>query len=291
MSTELEQHSTDRLSFTLFLAAAIHAVIILGVTFTLNSGSKVAPTLNITLATHKAKNAPEEADFLAQHNQEASGTEKEVKELTTNKKAEFIDVNINDVNPLPQQKSSQQQVEKTQIITTTDRSFAKENLSDSNDQKEKQDQKEGEAKQDVVFSTEYKSLSAKLDKLKQTLASEPRIRRYTSVSSKASIDAEYLHNWAEKIEIIGNKNFPEEALRQGIAGDLRLSVLLKPNGSIEKIEILQSSGYPVLDNAAIQIVQSASPFEPFPQEIRKEADFMEIIRTLKFEITGLVTSQ
>lgn len=291
MSTELEQHSTDRLSFTLFLAAAIHAVIILGVTFTLNSGSKVAPTLNITLATHKAKNAPEEADFLAQHNQEASGTEKEVKELTTNKKAEFADVNINDVNPLPQQKSSQQQVEQTHIITTTDKSFSKNNLSDSNDQKEKQNQKEGEAKQDVVFSTEYKSLSAKLDKLKQTLASEPRIRRYTSVSSKASIDAEYLHNWAEKIEIIGNKNFPEEALRKGIAGNLRLSVLLKPNGSIEKMEILQSSGYPVLDNAAIQIVQSASPFEPFPQEIRKEADFMEIIRTLKFEITGLVTSQ
>ena len=291
MSTELEQHSTDRLSFTLFLAAAIHAVIILGVTFTLNSGSKVAPTLNITLATHKAKNAPEEADFLAQHNQEASGTEKEVKELTTNKKAEFIDVNINDVNPLPQQKSSQQQIEQTHIITTTDKSFTTTNLSDSNDQKEKQNQKEGEAKQDVVFSTEYKSLSAKLDKLKQTLASEPRIRRYTSVSSKASIDAEYLHNWAEKIEIIGNRNFPEEALRKGIAGDLRLSVLLKPNGSIEKVEILQSSGYPVLDNAAIQIVQSASPFEPFPQEIRKEADFMEIIRTLKFEITGVVTSQ
>lgn len=291
MSTELEQHSTDRLNFTLFLAAAIHAVIILGVTFTLNSGSKVAPTLNITLATHKAKNAPEEADFLAQHNQEASGTEKEAKELTTNKKAEFIDVNINDVNPLPQQKSSQQQIEQTHIITTTDKSFTETNLSDSNDQKEKQNQKEGETKQDVVFSTEYKSLSAKLDKLKQTLASEPRIRRYTSVSSKASIDAEYLHNWAEKIEIIGNRNFPEEALRQGIAGNLRLSVLLKPNGSIEKIEILQSSGFPVLDNAAIQIVQSASPFEPFPQEIRKEADFMEIIRTLKFEITGLVTSQ
>lgn len=291
MSTELEQHSTERLSFTFFLAAVLHAAVIFGVSFGLDKGSKVAPTLNITLATHKAKNAPEKADFLAQHNQEASGTAKEVKELTTDTRADFVDVNINQVSPLPQQKSSQQQTEQTHIVTTRSKSHTNNDLADSDDQKEKQDEKEGEVDETAVYSTEYKSLRAKLDTQKQTFANEPRIRRHTSVSSKSAIDAEYLHNWAERVEQIGNKNFPEEALRKGIAGSLRLSVILKPNGSIDSIEIMQSSGYPVLDNAAIQIVRSAAPFEPFPAQIRKEADLMEIIRTLKFEITGLSTSQ
>jgi protein TonB len=74
--------SGERLSFTVFLAVAVHAVLILGVTFTLNRDPKPAPTLNITLATHQSQKAPDKADYLAQYNQEASGTIADTKELT-----------------------------------------------------------------------------------------------------------------------------------------------------------------------------------------------------------------
>jgi len=70
-----------------------------GITFTLSERDKAAPTLNITLATHASANEPDKADFLAQHNQEASGTETELKELTTTEIADVSDASINEINP------------------------------------------------------------------------------------------------------------------------------------------------------------------------------------------------
>lgn len=291
MSTELALHSNDRIIFTMFLAAALHAALILGVTFSHEKRHSTAPTLNITLATHKSKVSPEKADFLAQYNQEASGSEKEAKELSTTTRAEFTDVNINEVNPLPESKSRQQRENMTQLITTQAKTELLSESDDSEDQTEPDEESEGKLDQEAIHSTEYKSLRAKLDNLQQTLAKEPRIRRHTSVSSKASVDAAYLHKWATKVERIGNEQFPAEALRKGIIGNLRMSVILKPDGSIDDIEILQSSGHNVLDNAAIQIIEFAAPFAPFPAEIRKDVDLIEIIRTINFDITGLSTSQ
>jgi len=118
MSTYADINSGDRLSFTLFIAATLHAVIIFGIEFTVDSGTKVAPTLNITLATHDNKTPPEKADFIAQHNQLASGTESEVKELTTREEAKLNDVNIREISPNPQQKASVVKTADSQVITT-----------------------------------------------------------------------------------------------------------------------------------------------------------------------------
>jgi protein TonB len=59
---------------------------------------------------------------------------------------------------------------------------------------------------------------------------------------------------------------------------------------VEEVRILESSGEAVLDDAAQQIVRLAAPFAPFPTEIRKEADRLEIIRTWRFEMTGFSTA-
>jgi protein TonB len=69
-----------------------------------------------------------------------------------------------------------------------------------------------------------------------------------------------------------------------------MSVLLRPDGSVEMIEVLQSSGHQILDDAALQIVKLSSPFPRFPKEITRNADKLEIIRTWRFEITGLSTN-
>ena len=60
-------------------------------------------------------------------------------------------------------------------------------------------------------------------------------------------------------------------------------VAVKADGTVEKIKILVSSGYPQLDQAAIKIVRKASPFSPFPEDIRQDTDILEIIRTWEFE--------
>ena len=107
MSTATDVGSGDRLSFTIFIAAAFHALIIFGIGFTVDRGNKVAPTLNITLATHDSQKAPEKADFIAQHNQEASGSSDEVKELTVRDQAKINDNRIRDISPNPQQRATQ----------------------------------------------------------------------------------------------------------------------------------------------------------------------------------------
>lgn len=288
---ESEQVSTgDRLSFTAFLAIAVHAMLIFGVSFTLNSGDEVAPTLNVTLATHKSARQPDKADFLAQFDQEASGTEEQAKELTTRQKAEIADANLKDITPIPQQRAAKLSEQSTQLVTSRNAAERQVRDADTTENQPAQLEQTGGEQDTALVNPEIASLQAKLDRIRQDLAKQPRVRRLTSVSTKASADAAYLNAWAQKIEQVGNSNFPQEALQRGLFGDLRLSVSLYPNGTVANVEILQSSGHSVLDDAAVQIVHLASPFPPFPPEVRKNTDRIDIIRTWRFEVRGMSTS-
>ncbi|SMF61069.1 protein TonB [Alteromonadaceae bacterium Bs31] len=285
-----ESSSGDRLSFTFFLAAAIHAMIIFGIGFSVNAGQKIAPTLNITLATHKDKIKPEKADFLAQHDQLASGTGDEIKEITTRKQADIADTKYRDVNPIAEKKATSESKSKAQLLAINkaqEKRILKQTEPDKSVTREEQQGKNIDA---PVVNPEFASLRAKLDRIKWEEANKPRLRRLVSVSAKSSADAAYLNAWTQKIEVIGNKNFPEEALSNEIFGNLRLAVLINHLGVVENIEITQSSGHKILDDAALQIVRLAAPFDRFPPEIQKNTDQLEIIRTWRFEITGLKTS-
>lgn len=277
----------DRLSFTFFLAIALHAFLILGFSFKLPEHSNKSQTIEITLATHKSLRAPENADFLAQHNQEASGTLDEAKQLTTERQAEFADTQVREVNPVPQQQAaSTKKIKEQQLLSTTTKSTQITQLKLNPDEREEREALDGLAEDQPLISTEIASLQAKLDKQRQEYAKRPRVRTLTSVSTKESFDAQYLHEWSSKIEQVGNRNYPKEALSRHITGNLRLSVVINPDGTIYEIKVLQSSGQRILDDAARQIVRLSAPFASFPPEIRKQADRLQIIRTWNFEITG-----
>jgi len=278
--------SGERLSFTVFLAIAVHAVLILGVTFTLNRDPKPAPTLNITLATHQSQRAPDKADYLAQYNQEASGTIADTKELTTRETSEVVAPNINQIAPLPQQKTLVASVHQEEFLTATDSELKILQQPDPDDS-ETQELRDAQLEDSPLLNPEIASLRAKLDKLQQEFARRPRIRRMTSVATRSSFDAEYLNRWTQKVELMGNQNFPRAALENRIFGSLRMSVIINSDGTVDKVEVLKPSGHSVLDQAAIQIVRLAGPFDPFPPEIRQTADQLDIIRTWRFEITGL----
>ncbi len=282
--------TSDRLSFTFFLALALHAILILGVSFNADRGNHVSPTIEITLAAYKSQKAPKEADYLAQFNQEASGTQEQAKELTTPRPAEISDTQVNDITPQPQIRATTRTDRQEQKVTTSGSSRYKAQSQIDPKDNEEEVQRDGKVKDIPLNNPELASLRAKLDRQREEYAKRPRIRRLTSVATKASYDAEYLHKWSTKVEFVGNNNYPEEALRNKVFGDLRLAAVLLPNGTVHRVEILQSSGHRVLDDAAKQIVRLASPFDPFPPEIRREVDQLEIIRTWRFEITGLSTS-
>lgn len=282
--------SGERLSFTVFLAVAVHAVLILGVTFTVNRTAKPAPTLNITLATHQSQREPEKADFLAQYNQEASGTIADTKEQTTQETSEVVAPNINEITPVPQQKTLVATVSQQEFLTATTSDTAIDQPLDA-EAAETQEFREAQLEDTPLLNPEIASLRAKLDLLQQEFARRPRIRRMTSVATRSSIDAEYLNRWTQKVELMGNQNFPKAALENQIFGSLRLSVIINSDGSVDKVEILMPSGHPILDQAALQIIRMAGPFDPFPPEIRQSADQLDIIRTWRFELTGLRTGE
>jgi periplasmic protein TonB len=93
--------------------------------------------------------------------------------------------------------------------------------------------------------------------------------------------AQYEEDWRAKVERWGTVNYPAEA-RGKFYGNLRLTVTLRPDGSVAAIELDRSSGLKLLDAAAFKIVRMASPFAPFPPDIRRDTDLLIITRTWFF---------
>ena len=93
--------------------------------------------------------------------------------------------------------------------------------------------------------------------------------------------AQYIEDWRQKVERIGTLNYPEAA-RGKLYGSMVLTVSINADGTLGRVDINRSSGYKVLDEAARRIVQMASPYAPFPPEIRRDTDIIEITRTWYF---------
>lgn len=280
--------SNDRLSFTLFLAIALHGLVIFGIAFELSLPDESAPSVTVTLATHLSNTEPDEADFVAQSNQIGSGSLDEAKEITTDKVSPFSSQDINETQTVNKTKAASDTPTEKQFITTTEAEAKLFNSISPNNQTPNQKGKDDADIQSI--SKEIASLNAKLDKQRQQYSKRPRELVLTSVSTKASKDAAYLNDWTQKIELVGNQYFPQEAINRRITGSLRLQSIINWDGSLIKAEILDSSGHRVLDDAALQIIHRAAPFLPFSPEIRKDYDQMAIIRTWHFDIQGLSTS-
>jgi len=273
----------DRLSFTVFLALALHAAIILGVTFTYLDRSSSTHTMEVTLAQHRSNNQPDKADFLAQFNQQGSGTLEKKTLTTTPTEAEFFDTVVRETSPKVELPSTPRAIEQLQSVVTTSREVADKAVVQTDLVNNETGDSDSPVKKTLLErSLEIASLEARLDHQRQIHAKRPRIKRLTSLSTKSSSDAYYLNSWRRKIEKIGNLNYPRQARNNRLFGSLRLMVAIRPDGSLKEVELLESSGHQVLDDAAIHIVQLAAPFAPFPDDLRQSTDVLEIIRTWQF---------
>lgn len=134
----------------------------------------------------------------------------------------------------------------------------------------------------IARSLEIARLESELAAQQAIFAERPRVRRISSNAVMTTEEALYLRQWEERVERIGNLNYPEEARRQNLGGRLRLLVVINADGSIREAQLMTSSGHRLLDDAAIRILNLASPFAPLPDSVRAEADVLEIIRTWQF---------
>jgi protein TonB len=278
---ETAQLRNDRMGFAVFLAAALHLILILGLVFEAGPPRSYSKQLKVTLATQPSTAAPEEAQHIAQIDQIGSGEEAELHQLT---------------NPLPSPVPAQQTAEPREqklseaspkqrevpVVSTT--AMARDQVSKKLEEQEAQAASlTGISPEVDRLAQELASLEATLDHQSKAYADRPRVRRLNAVSAKRAVDAAYLHDWRARLEAVGNKYYPKASLRYGIYGELRLLVVIRQDGSLEDIQVLSSSGYAVLDEAAIKIVRLAAPFAPFPAELRATTDKLEIIRTWQFQ--------
>jgi len=118
--------------------------------------------------------------------------------------------------------------------------------------------------------------------LQPTQAPASPRRRTISSNSTDTEELSYLERWQSYVERYGNTHYPPEALKKNTQGDLTLRVCVNKDGTLHDVTVLQSSGTPLLDQAAIQIVNNAAPFEPLPLALSEDIEILEIVRTWQF---------
>ena len=123
-------------------------------------------------------------------------------------------------------------------------------------------------------------LQAQIDRQIDEYQKRPR-KKFIGANAREYRFAQYEEDWRVKIERLGTLNYPAEA-RGKHYGNLRLTVTIRADGSVDSIELDRSSVLKVLDAAAFKIVRMASPFAPFPADIRRDTDLLVITRTWFF---------
>lgn len=280
--------ANDRLGFTLFLAIAVHLIIILGIGFTKSDAnqSEPMPSLDIILANSSSAEQPDNPDYLAQDNQIGGGNQDEKARPSAPVSAP-TPINQQGLTERDQMRKKANQVQIENIYYINQREapekieHAKRN--DRATTREISIQEIEQRRQQIA------SLQAEIRKMSVNYAKRPRSITLTASTRKA-VEAGYLAQWVSKIEHIGNLNYPAEAEVKKISGSLRVNVRINALGQVIDTQVTKSSGVTLLDEAARRIVKLAQPFPPFPEELKKNADQIVIVRTWEFNSNKLTTT-
>ena len=270
--------SDERLRKTFSAALIFHLILLIGVSFTLPSGSAPSLSMEVTLAYYKSEEAPDSADFLAQANQLGSGDQTQAVQPTTDQLSPFEGRDQGQM-PTPQQDRSESQAQ-TILASAGDTPNPQTNDNQADDLTSQQVQ---------LADSDIGAIRAELDRLQRAYSKLPRVLRLTSASAKSADEAAYMHYFEKRIEQVGNVNYPKEARTRRIYGHVQLVVALLANGNIKHIEVSKTSGSRLLDQAAVRSVQLASPYEPFPPELRNR-DEIHIIRTWQYQSNNVLTT-
>ena len=123
-------------------------------------------------------------------------------------------------------------------------------------------------------------LAAEIHLRSEAYARRPS-RKFVSASTREYAWAGYLRAWVDRVERIGNLNYPDEARQRRIGGVVVINVGVRRDGSLESADIVQSSQIPMLDQAALRIAQLAAPYPPLPKT-DENPDILNVVRTWQF---------
>lgn len=298
----------------LVLSAVVH-VIFLSIHFEpeLRKMKDRLPVLEVMLVNSKTESKPKNADVFAQSNLDRGGnTEQDrmmqsaLPSISQAPSNNALTVDFQNSAAKPKQTMSAEEKEQqrlaalekqAQALLIQLKSKAKiEQALLTNNKNEVMDQKGETAPNqealDEINQTlqEMNRLEALISKQQEEYQKRPK-RKFIGARAKEYRYALYVDTWRQKVEKIGTKNYPQAAKQKKIYGQLQLTVSIKKDGSIEKIELDQSSGHKILDEAAKHIVELGAPYAKFSDEIAKETDILSITRTWTFTREDQVITQ
>jgi protein TonB len=274
----------------IFLSACAHALLVLGVGFTYLTDANDEATIEVTLAQYRSQIQPDDADFIAQENQTGSGSQDEATVPSSPFLSDLNDADINEVRPAPEAQVLNETPEQPKLTTLTSINAEQVIAQQRNAPEQEEKQALSEQSSSEEISLAIASLQAQLDLQQQAFARQPRKYTLSSASARKSHEASYLDSWRRRVEAVGNINYPVQARQQQVYGNVRMLIALNASGQISETRIIQSSGESLLDQAAVDIVNLAAPFEPFPEELKAEADILEIVRTFRFHEDNTLSS-
>lgn len=255
-----------RLTLFFLLSLTLHAAILFGLGFTRQAEPtrQAPPIIEITLAQPAQEAPPQDFDFLAQADQTGGGKGKSQPKSPIPPDPPPTSLPKPPPEPMPVAKSENTPAKSASASATT----AHLDMADILD-----------ASHRVAASREF---SGALESVSAHYPSERRIdaRTYSYAA------AEYMRQWVEKVERIGNLNYPRAARERDISGRLILEVTLRPDGSVYAINLLVPSPFDVLNEAAKRIVKLAEPYAKIPGTVLQGRDLLVITRSWEFDETS-----
>ena len=270
----------QRLGATTTLAGIVLAVVVLGISFGRDDAAPVTPTLDVILTETQSAAAPEKADFLAQANNQGGGDHdkaqrprEEVSAPVPKQDQGLAPVPIRAQSPRPQD------AQPVPVVTTTATSLEQAPRTPPRTETPPSLLPTGE--QLLEQQIEMAKLAAEVARRQAQYARRPK-RKFVSASTQEYAYAGYLRQWVERVERVGNANYPERARAEKLEGRLVMTVAVRRNGSVESVTLNTPSRYDTLNQAARRIVQLAEPFPALP-DAQERVDVLHITRTWEFQ--------
>ena len=274
----------DRLPAMLFLAALVHGILIIGVTFNASLADQFANAISlevtIVAAPDQQIDRPDEAAYLAQASQKGGGNiTDQIRPSAPLESAMPADnQGAEDGTSLDDAKAHDR---------SADEVLASENMSDR--QVPVDPRTDPQTEDSVAIAMEAGSeLTLPLpqeDQASFLLTDDDPQQLIIAADTRESVAAAYLDSWKRRIEAVGAAYLPELGQLENLTGSPTLLVRINENGDLIDATVSKSSGSPVLDLASVDIIQRASPFDEFPAQMASEYD------TVAFEYKFLFSEQ
>jgi periplasmic protein TonB len=269
----------DLFGATLLFSLLLHGVVILGITFDAEKPKPSVPTLDVTLVDVANQEQPDKADFLAQASNSGGG-DKDKAARPSEPVSGPLPTPNQGVTAQPKEAQAPAPTERTpaQLLTTSgETGFTVDSTKEQAEQKERPVPVSDE---EVQRKLEMAKLSAEVREQSQAYAKRPK-KKFISSNTREYVYAAYMKGWVGRVERVGNLNYPDEARRQAVYGELVLTVGLNRDGTIKSMDVIKSSGHKLLDEAAQRIVRLAAPFPALPSD-KTRVDELYITRTWQF---------